>query len=67
MKGGQLAYVFEYVVHKGESFNQHSVSVIMAREETNTLFTLTAICPDEKWDARKDTIFKIAESFQLFE
>lgn len=63
-KSMNLAYVFEYIVRKGEALNQHSVSVIIARGKT--LYTLTAVCPDAKWNSQRDVIYNIAESFNLF-
>lgn len=63
VRDGQPAYVFEYTIQKGDNFYQHSVSVIMSRD--NTLYTLTAVSPESKWAAQEETVKKIAQSFRL--
>lgn len=58
-----VAFCFEYIVQKGEDFNQHCISVIVARN--NDLYTLTAVCPESEWEVEKVKLLNIAKSFKL--
>ena len=73
-RDGKPAYVFEYTVRKPDvvgadgvtipsTFFQHSISVIMSRG--NELFTLTAVAPENKWEASKDALYESAKSFRI--
>ena len=62
-RDGQPSYVFEYTVSKGDTFFQHSISVIMSRG--TTLFTLTAVAPENKWTTQEKVVKTIADSFRL--
>lgn len=61
-KGG-LAYTLEYIVRKGETLNQHSVSVVMYLNQD--LYTLTAMVPEGKWAKDGQKIQTIAKSFDI--
>ena len=62
-RDGQPSYVFEYTIQKEPAFYQHSISVIMSRG--TTLFTLTAVSPENKWSAQEKILKTVANSFRL--
>jgi len=67
VEGGKV-YVFEYVVGKEggrEKGGLHSLSVIAARPEENTLFTLTVLAPERRWGEREKELREVARSFRL--
>jgi hypothetical protein len=66
--GGGKVYVFEYVVGREggrEGGGLHSLSVIAARPEENTLFTLTVLAPESRWAEREKELREVAKSFRL--
>jgi hypothetical protein len=63
--GMKPKYVVEYLIEKGDVFNQHCISVIAYKEPTLELYTLTAMAPESSWDKESDTIRKIADSFEI--
>ncbi len=65
---GGLVYEFEYIVRRDDGprpFALHSLSVIAARPEENTLFTLTVLAPDALWREREAELRQVAQSFRL--
>lgn len=65
---GGLVYEFEYVVRRDEGprrFALHSLSVIAARPEEDTLFTLTVLAPESRWWEREKELRQVAGSFRL--
>ena len=61
---GQLYYVYEYLVKKPDTnFNQHILSIITSRD--SNLYTFTVQAPNNEWENEKETIIKIANSFEI--
>ena len=61
---GQLYYVYEYLVKKPDTnFNQHILSIITSRD--SNLYTFTVQAPNNEWESEKETIIKIANSFEI--
>jgi hypothetical protein len=60
---GAPVYIFELSVQKGEDFYQHSLTAIASRG--NELYTLTFVCPENKWSALRDTANTVVKSFKL--
>jgi len=61
---GQLYYVYEYLVKKPDTnFNQHIISIITSRD--SNLYTFTVQAPNNEWEKEKETIIKIANSFEI--
>lgn len=61
-------YEFEYIVRREEGprrFALHSLSVIAARPEEDTLFTLTVLAPESRWAQREGELRQVAQSFRL--
>jgi hypothetical protein len=57
------AYVFEYTVRKGDSFYQHSISIIASRNDD--LYTFTAVSPESSWKEVDHMLYASANSFRL--
>ena len=49
----------------GRGGGLHSLSVIAARPEENTLFTLTVLAPEKRWAEREKELREVAKSFRL--
>lgn len=65
---GGLVYELEYIVRRDEGprrFALHSLSVIAARPEENTLFTLTVLTRESRWQEREKELRQVAQSFRL--
>ena len=59
-------YVIEYAVSRpADGFNQHLISsaALGYNGKVNRLFTLTAVCPEEQFEAKREELRRILDSF----
>lgn len=60
-------YVIEYTVERpSEEFHQHLLSSVGIgyNGRVSRLFTMTAVCPEEQYEAQKDVLTSIINTFE---